>query len=607
MENNEQILHIPEERNYALLIRKNVKRFGNKVAMRSKVDGKWTEIAWNELGEFIQSAAKALIELGVKEGEMVSVFSQNRPQCTIVDVATSSIRGVSVPIYPTNTAKQAEYIINDAEVRIVFVGAQDQYDKVKSFADASKSLTRIVAFDKNIKLGADEKSMYYEDFLALGRKSKRDAEIDDRLRRASLEDLVTLIYTSGTTGEPKGVMLTHSNLAYCAASHDLRLIDPNENDVSLCFLPLSHVFERAWTFYTLYKGMVNNYLDDPKKIIECIQEVKPTIMCAVPRFYEKIYATVFNRLESAPQAKKKMFHWAVGVGAAYNNRKKDRRFISPLLRFKHALADRLVLKKIREIVGGRIKFFPCAGAPLSQEIEEFFYAAGIFICYGYGLTETTATVTCHEPFNFRFGLVGKPMPGVNVKIADNGEILVKGPTVMKGYYKKPRETAEVFIDGWFKTGDAGYFEDNGELRITERIKDLMKTSGGKYIAPQLIESTIGADLYIEQIAVIGDNRKYVTALVVPSFETLEEYARTNNIAFSSRDDLIRNPAIIKFYGKRIDEQQKELAGFEKVKKFSLLSQEFTVDGGDLTPTMKIKRKVVVEKYSTIINSMYQDI
>jgi long-chain acyl-CoA synthetase len=607
MNSHEQVLKIPEEKNFALLVRKNAARFGQKTAMRYKTAGEWKEISWTELGGLIQSAAKALVELGVKEGEMVSVFSQNRPQCTIVDVAAASIRAVSVPIYPTNTARQAEYIVRDADVRVIFVGAQDQYEKTSDFFGKIEGLAKIVAFDRKIKLRDGDGSMYFDEFIKTGEASSRDAEIEERLGRASQDDLLTLIYTSGTTGEPKGVMLTHSNLAHCAAAHDLRLIDPNPNDVSLCFLPLSHVFERAWTFYTLFKGMVNNYLDDPKKIIEFIQEVKPTIMCAVPRFYEKIYATVFNRLESAPPAKKKLFKWAVGVGAAYGNRKKDGLFISPLLRVKHALADRLVLGKIREIVGGRIKFFPCAGAPLSQEIEEFFYAAGIFICYGYGLTETTATVTCHEPGNFRFGLVGKPMPGVQVKIADNGEILVKGPTVMKGYYKKPKETAEVFSDGWFKTGDAGHFEDNGELRITERIKDLMKTSGGKYIAPQMIESTIGADLYIEQIAVIGDNRKYVTALVVPSFEALGEYAKAHGIPFTSREDIIKNPAVLEFYGRRIDEQQRELAGFEKVKKFTLLPTEFTVDGGDMTPTMKIRRKVVAEKYKAVIDTMYHDL
>ncbi|HPP51256.1 MAG TPA: long-chain fatty acid--CoA ligase, partial [Spirochaetota bacterium] len=379
-------------------------------------------------------------------------------------------------------------------------------------------------------------------------------------------------------------------------------------DISLAFLPLSHVFERIWTYYVFAKGMTNNYLEDPAKIVEFIGEVKPTIMCAVPRFYEKIYATVFNRLESAPPAKQKLFKWAVKVGAQYNNRKKDQLFISPMLRFKHKIADTLVLKKIRDVVGGRIKFFPCAGAPLSQEIEEFFYACGIFICYGYGLTETTATVTCHEQYHFKFGAVGKPLPNVEVKIDPaNGEILVRGGNVMKGYYKKPEATAEVLSsDGWFRTGDAGFFEENGELRITERIKDLMKTSGGKYIAPQMIESTIGADHFIEQIAVIGDQRKYVTALVVPSFLALEEYAKAHNISYTSKEDLISKPEIIEFYRQRIDEAQKEFARFEKIKKFTLLPQEFTVESGEITPTLKLKRKVIAEKYKDIIDAMYRD-
>jgi len=428
------------------------------------------------------------------------------------------------------------------------------------------------------------------------------------MERGTLEDLLTFIYTSGTTGEPKGVMLTHSNVMFQKGSHDGRLVDPNDKDISLSFLPLSHVFERIWLYYVLACGMTNYYLENPADIIEFIAEAKPTIMCAVPRFYEKIYATVFNRLESAPPIRKKLFKWAVKIGAKHNNRKKDNKFIGPYLKFRYKIADTLVLKKIRDIVGGQIKFFPCAGAPLSQEIEEFFYACGLFITYGYGLTETTATVTCHEPSNFIFGAVGKPLPGVEVKIDEsNGEILIRGGNVMKGYYKKPDATAEVFTsDGFFRTGDAGIFEENGELRITDRIKDLMKTSGGKYIAPQMIESTLGADHFIEQIAIIGDQRKYVTALIVPSFEALEEHAKTNNIQYSSKEELVKKPEIKEFYQNRIEEASSEFARFEKIKKFTLLPGEFTVENGEITPTLKIKRKVVAEKYKDIIDSMYEE-
>jgi long-chain acyl-CoA synthetase len=593
---------------YSQVFLDQVNKYGDRVAMRYKPKDKWEEISWNQFGDLVRNTSKALLECGIGEQETVGIFSQNMPLWTVADIASLCIRGIPVPIYATNTAKQAEYIINDAEIKVLFVGDAEQYSKIMQILPENKHLQKIIVFKESVPIQKSEKIMYFKDFLKIGEQSNKDTILSERMQKAKIDDLLTLIYTSGTTGEPKGVMLTHSNVIFQKGEHDLRLIDPNDNDVSLAFLPLSHVFERIWTYYVFATGMTNNYLEDPGKIIECIQEVKPTIMCAVPRFYEKIYATVFNQLESASPLKRKLFNWAVSVGAKHNNKKKDQQFIPPFLRFKFAIADTLVLKKIREVVGGRIKFFPCAGAPLSQEIEEFFYACGIFICYGYGLSETTATVTCHEPYKFKFGAVGKPLPHVEVKIDENnGEILVRGGNVMKGYYKKPQATSEVFThDGWFRTGDAGYIEENGELRITERIKDLMKTSGGKYIAPQMIESTIGADHFIEQMAVIGDQRKYVTALIVPSFIALEEYAKTHNISFTSREDLISKPEIIEFYRQRIEEAQKELARFEKIKRFTLLPHEFTVESGEITPTLKIKRKAIADKYKDIIDAMYKD-
>lgn len=604
MNHSSHILKLPTENNLAIPILEQTRKYGDKVAMRCKRDGVWREITWSALGEQLNAAARALLELGLNEGEMISIFSPNMPECTIADVASLSIRGVPVYIYPTNPAKTAEYIVNDSESRLIFVGSQDQYDKVISFISASSCLKKIIAFRKEINLNAHPLAMHFDAFLDMGRSSSKGPEISSRLERASQDDILTLIYTSGTTGEPKGVMLTHSNMFHSAASHDIRLIDPNDRDVSLCFLPLSHVFERAWTYYVLHRGMTNNYLEDPKTIIEAIKEVKPTIMCAVPRFYEKIYATVFHRLESASPLKKHLFEWAIDVGARRNNCIKDEQPVPFLLEARYRIADALVLKKIRDIVGGRIKFFPCAGAPLSQKIEEFFYATGIFICYGYGLSETTATVTCHEPRHFKFGLVGNPMPGVQVKISGNGEILVKGGTVMKGYYKKPAETEEVFENGWFKTGDAGEFDDNGELRITDRIKDLMKTSSGKYVAPQYLESVIGSDHFIEQIAVIGDNRKFVSALIVPAFEVLQEYAQTHQILWTCREDLIQHPSVIELFRRRIESRSNDLAGHEKIIRFTLMPNEFSIAGGEITPTMKIKRKNVINRYQGVIEDMY---
>jgi len=592
------------EQHLALMVAKQAKKYGARTALRYRANGQWHDISWQEVGERVRAAAKGLLEMGIPEGGMVGIFSQNCPEWTLADFAILSIRGVSVPIYATNTAKQAEYIVSEAEMAVIFVGGSDQYAKAASLLGSSRHLQKIIVFDKSVSLAGNDQAMYFDDLIEMGRKPDQDRELDARMKRADMNDLATLIYTSGTTGEPKGVMLHHSNFYFSFQAHNKRL-SVSDQDVSMCFLPLSHVFERAWTYFALGTGMVVNYCDDTGKIVVYLQEVKPTIMCAVPRFYEKIYGTIFEKLESAPPSKRNLFMWAVELGNQVFRRTKEKQPLPWDLKLKYRIAEKLVLKKLRDVVGGRIRFFPCAGAPLSQHIEEFFHAVGIPIKYGYGLTETTATVTCHEEYHYRPGTVGKPIYGVDVKIAPNGEILVRGETVMKGYYKKPEATAEVFEDHWFKTGDVGVLED-GYLTITDRIKDLMKTSGGKYIAPQLIETTIGKDHFIEQISIIGDQRKYVSALIVPAFEALEEYAKSRNIAYSSREELIAHPEIVQFFAERIEKNQQELAGFEKVKKFKLLAKQFTQEDGEMTPTMKLKRKVINEKYHQVIDSMYEE-
>ena len=592
------------EQHLALMVAKQAKKYGVRTALRYRADGQWHDISWQEVGAQVRAAAKGLLEMGIPEGGMVGIFSQNCPEWTLADFAILSIRGVSVPIYATNTAKQAEYIVSEAEMAVIFVGGGDQYAKAASLLGSSRHLKKIIVFDKSVSLAGNDQAMYFDDLIEMGRKSDQDRELDARLKRADMSDLATLIYTSGTTGEPKGVMLHHSNFYFSFQAHNKRLA-VSDQDVSMCFLPLSHVFERAWTYFALGTGMVVNYCDETGKIVVYLQEVKPTIMCAVPRFYEKIYGTIFEKLESAPPSKRNLFMWAVELGDQVFRRTKEKQPLPWDLKLKYRIAEKLVLKKLRDVVGGRIRFFPCAGAPLSQHIEEFFHAVGIPIKYGYGLTETTATVTCHDEYYYRPGTVGKPIYGVDVKIAPNGEILVRGETVMKGYYKKPEATAEVFEDHWFKTGDVGVLED-GYLTITDRIKDLMKTSGGKYIAPQLIETTIGKDHFIEQISIIGDQRKYVSALIVPAFEALEEYAKSRNIAYSSREELIAHPEIVQFFAERIEKNQQELAGFEKVKKFKLLAKQFTQEDGEMTPTMKLKRKVINEKYHQVIDSMYEE-
>lgn len=584
------------------MIRESVKKNSGRTAMRAKDDGAWKEYSYAEMGRLIDAAAKALLEAGAGEDSMIGIFSPNRPEWAVADFAILSVKAVSVPIYATNTSKQAEYIVDDAGIEIIFTGSQEHYSKIIEFNRDSKKIKKIIVFDKSVKLEGGE-SVYFDDFLKLGRLSVKDAELNARVEKGQSSDLATLIYTSGTTGDPKGVMLTHSNFY-----HQLKGIaehfDITPEDRSLCFLPLSHAYERSWSYLVFFFGAVNNYLSDQKKIVEIMPEVRPTAMVSVPRLYEKIYSTVFNRLESAPASKKKLFMWAVAKGKKYQYRIKDRKFRGPWLRFTHLLADRLVLSKIRGVVGGPKNFFSAGGAALSKDIEEFFFSAGLLVCQGYGLTETAPVITCNRPAEFKFGTVGRTIADTEVRLSDEGEILVRGGNLMKGYYNKPEATAEAIIDGWFHTGDVGIIDEEGYLRITDRIKDLIITSQGKNIAPQRIESMVGMDHFIEQIACVGDGRNYVAALVVPSFPALEEYAKSAGITFSSRDDLVKNSAVIKFYKERIEAQSKELAQYEQVKRFTLLSNDFTQEGGELTPTQKIKRKVVAEKYKDIINAMY---
>jgi long-chain acyl-CoA synthetase len=588
---------------FVTLFRERVRHYGDRLAVRHRVNGDWPGLSWREIGRQVEDAAKALVAVGVAEQGTVGILSQNRPEWIIADLACMTARITSVPIYPTNTANYARFLMDDSAMSLVFVEDQAQYDKIASVARPAEQMI-LVAFDPTVRFTEGIRSFSFQDFLALGAASDAEGEVEARVARATREDLATLIYTSGTTGEPKGVMLTQGNILSVFKPHDERLLNPSEDDLSLCFLPLSHVFERGWTYYTLYKGMTNHTLGDPKLVIEALQEVRPTVMCAVPRFYEKIYAAVYKKLQGASLFRRILFHWAVKVGGKTGVLRKDGLPVPAALRLQNRLADALVLKKIRALVGGRIKFFPCAGAPLAKNIEEFFHACGIFIAYGYGLTETTATVTVHETSHYTFGTVGKPLSGIQVQIGEEGEILVKGPTVARGYYNRPEETAKAFRDGWFHTGDAGFLDEKGCLTITDRIKDLIKTSGGKYVAPQQIESAMGSDPYIEQIAVVGDGRPYIAALIVPSFPNLEEYAREHQIPFSNREDLVAHPEVRALYERHVDRYNERVAPFKQIKRFLLLAQEFTLEAGEITPTMKVRRKQILAKNQGSIEALY---
>ncbi len=575
---------------------------GEALHFKSSESPHWTSLSWQKFAEMTRKTSAALMHLGIKREDNVAIYAQNMPEWTISDLGIMCSNAVSVPIYATNTSDQAKYIIDEAEVRILFVGEEEQYQKaLEIYSRDDSTLEKIIVYDSNVDINTPC-AMYFDDFLKLGDGIPRE-RVKEVSASISENDLATIIYTSGTTGVPKGVMLTHKNFNVTARIHDLRLkIDQNNH--SLAFLPLSHIFERAWSLYALYKGVGVSYLSDPKQIIETLKEVRPTMMCSVPRLYQKAYHTILAKIESSSKFKKALFHAAYKAGEEIAEHKRTNTDIPFLLKIKHTVLDTIVLKKIRNAFGGRLKFMPCAGAPLTAEITSFFHSIGMPLLIGYGLTETTATVTVFPDSGYEFGTVGLSMPEVKVKIGPDDEIWVQGDTVMKGYYKKPGETAKVMQDGWLKTGDAGSINASGILTITDRIKDLMKTSGGKYVAPQPVESLLTNDNFIENAILIGDDKPYVTALLVPNFEALKEYAHSINLKYHDLEELIKKSGIIELYEEKIEILQKSLANFEKVKKFRLLAHDFNMQLGELTPTLKIRREMILKNFTPLIEEMY---
>lgn len=583
---------------------KNIGTHGSEEAVRFKrTNGEaWLSYTWDELSELVKQTSKALIAYGIKPQENVAIFSQNKVEWSIADLGIMGAGAVSVPIYATNTTDQAKYIIDEAEIRVIFVGDKEQYDKaLEIYANSSSTLEKIVVLEDYVQLN-NAASIHFGEFLKMTTKTAEE-EFEGRLNAIEGEDLATIIYTSGTTGEPKGVMLTHNNFTELFRIHDLRL-NLSREDSSISFLPLSHVFERCWSLYMLAKGIKNSYLGDPKEILNALSDVRPTLMCSVPRLYQKAYHRILAKVDSGSGLKKKLFNAALDAGKQRVELLRKGQNLPLGLRLKYSFFDALVFKKIRSVFGGRLRMMPCAGAPLSGQITEFFHAIGMPLLIGYGLTETSATVSVFPDQGFEFGTVGFSMPDVQVKIGDDDEILVKGKTVMKGYYKKPEETAKVFEGEWLKTGDAGTIDENGHITITDRIKDLMKTSGGKYVAPQMIESILTNDNFIENAILIGDDKPYVSALLVPNLEALIEYAHSLNLNYHSVEDLLKKNHIREFYEHKLEQLQQSLANFEKVKKFKLLPNDFSMNMGELTPTLKIRRQIIINHFSSLIDEMY---
>lgn len=592
---------------------RQAQKYGEREIIRHKdyATNEWISVSWNKFHSLIDTAAYALAQIGIKEKENIITFTQNALYGLVTDFGSFRNRAVVAPLYATSSPDQITYIINETEARILFVGEQTQYNVWMEARENCPLVEHIVIFDRQVQRAeGDTTSMYYDEFLALGKNASDEIknEVDRRTRSARPEDLATLIYTSGTTGEPKGVMLSHSNYDIIMRIHEQRLTMIDDEDISLSFLPMTHIFERAWSYFCLTMGVRVVINRDPKTIAATVKEVRPTLLCNVPRFWEKVYAGVQDFIAKQKGVKAALIKQGIKVGGKYYLQYKSQGRNIPLwLNLEYKLFDKLVLSKIRQTVGvDRGVLFPVAGAPLGDAINEFLLSCGMPITYGYGLSETTATVSCFLPNDYKIGTVGTVMPEIEVRIdtENNNEILVKSGTVMQGYYKKPEETAKVFTeDGWFRTGDAGTYVD-GKLSITERIKDLFKTSNGKYIAPQAIESCLGGDRFIEQVAVIGDQQKYVTAIIVPAYEALTEYARKMQIQFHTFEDLVRNQEIYKMIEGRIAELQKGFAAFEQIKKFTLLPHAFTMERGELTNTLKLRRSIINKIYKKEIELMY---
>lgn len=587
------------------------KKYGDRVALkyRNYETESWVPVSWNQFAAKVKSVSNSLIALGAGVQENIGIFSQNMPECLYTDFGAFGSRVVTIPLYATSSEAQVHYILEDAGIRFLFVGEQYQYDVAYRVQNLCKSLKQIIIYDPKVKRSAgDTNSIYFSDFLKLGGNGAFQEEVDKRTAESGNGDLANILYTSGTTGESKGVMLHHSCYEAAFAAHDKRLTTLSESDVIMNFLPFTHIFERAWSYYCINKGCTLCVNLRPQDIQKTIKEIRPTAMCSVPRFWEKVYAGVLAKINETTGFKKSLMQDALKVGREHNiTYLMNGKTPPPLLHMKYKFYEKTIYSVLKKTIGiENGNFFPTAGAAIPFAVEEFVHSVGINMIAGYGLTETTATVSCCWFDSFRIGSVGRVMPGLEIKIGENNEILLRGETVTKGYYKKEAMTRQVLTeDGWFHTGDAGYLKD-GFLYLTERIKDLFKTSNGKYIAPQAIETKLVVDRYIDQISIIADQRKFVSALIVPEYEQVKKYAAEHHIAYTDIKDLLQKQEIIDLFRLRIDTLQQEFAHYEQVKRFTLLPEPFSMEKGELTNTLKIKRPVLMKNYAAEIEKMYEE-
>jgi long-chain acyl-CoA synthetase len=582
------------------LLNQTISNYSNKTALMYKKSGVYEEISYETLTHQIQSFAQALKKIGIKKGDTISIISKNRPEWIISDFGAMSIGAILVPIYDTLLSDQVTFILNDAKVKLVVCEDKNQVKKILPNKSKIPTLEYILC---PTELKEYPSVILFEKFLAEGEKitNQEIKDLKQEAKKITKDDIATIIYTSGTTGEQKGVILTHENIVSNCVSA-LSEVKIYSTDTSLSFLPFSHVYARTVEYYGLIKsGGTIAFAESLEKIVDNIQEIKPTIFFSVPRLYEKIYSKLNTTISDGPKFKKALFDWAMLIGDKYNSTNHKNLF----LKLKHKLAEILIYSKIKTRLGGRIRLMFTGGGPISKDIQKFFYNVGLLILEGYGLTETSPIVTINRENDFKFGCIGKPIQGVDVKIAQDGEILVKGPNVMKGYLNRELETRAAFTsDGWFKTGDIGEIDTDGFVKITDRKKDIFVLSTGKNVAPQYIEGYLKLNKYISHAACIGHARHYISALICPNFEAIKKFAQDNNIEFASNDDLIKNKLVLSEIQKSIDEINSKLARFEQIKTFKLLPYEFSQDTGELTPTMKVKRNVIEKKFSNEINAMY---
>ncbi len=594
------------EKSIAGIFHNRAQQYRHEACVRYKENGKFTDISWDEMQKKVTNLGLGLIALGVKKGDMVAIFSDNRWEWLVADLAILSITASDAPIYATNSGPEAAYIVNDSGSKIVFISDQDHLERTLASKNEMPGLETIITFDP---IATDDTNILTLDqVMEMGAQSKEKDAFDERLNAIDSEDLATLIYTSGTTGQPKGVMLTHNNfvanIKQCYESHPTI----GHHDVALSFLPWSHSLGRTVSVYLMYDiGAVNYLAESFQTILEDLQASRPTLVVSVPRLFEKIHSGLLSKVEKAPPTKKKLFGWATSVADRAVDFRVQREPVPFFLNLQYNIAEKLVFSKMRDALGmDKISIFISGGGAIATEIDRFFNGIGINVHNGYGLTETTPVTNANTFEVFSFGSVGPPFPRTDIIIAEDGEILIKGPQVMKGYFNKPEETKAVFTeDGWFMTGDIGFIDERGCLHITDRKKDLIVTAGGKNISPQNIENTLSANLYIEQAVTIGEGKKYLSAIIVPNFIELSSYAKSQGISFTGNEDLIEKPAIVKFYDEKIKELMKDYARVEQIRKFTLLPHEFSIETGELTPTLKLKRKVINEKYLPVIDGMYE--